>query len=146
MLGGVSASSEKFALYNSIVHKQYFQTWSENLLTDSDGIEDMELKKQLTYDAQEEVRKVLSCSKSYADINMSTREGWTAIHLAAIKGHDVILRVLIDKGADLAAKGKDQYTPLELAAENGHISLAGKLVFIVFIVGVYGEPFSTPVS
>lgn len=94
MLGGVSASSEKFALYNSIVHKQYFQTWSENLLTDSDGIEETDLKKQLTYGAQEEVRKVLSCSKKYADINVATRERWIAIHLAAIKGHDDLADLL----------------------------------------------------
>lgn len=128
MLDGVSASSEELALYGSIVHKPYFQTWSRNFLTGFDNSEDRDLGRILCHDARKDLQDVSSYSERYADINMSTREGWTALHLAASKGHDAVLQLLIDKGADLAAKGKDQCTPLELAAENGHLSVVKHLM------------------
>ena len=126
MLGGISASSEEFALYNYIVHKPYFQTWSENLVTEYG--ERVGFNGELGKDALEDMGKMLSLSKKYADINISTREGWTALHLAAFKGHDAVLQVLMHKGADIAAKGKGQCTPLELAAENGHLSIVKHLI------------------
>lgn len=130
MLGGVSASSEEHALYDSIVHMPYFQAWSESLLGDDDNSKDIRSDGRLGYDAQEDMRKIFSYSKKYADVNMSTRDGWTALHLAAAKGHDAVLQVLILKGADLAAKGKNQYTPLELAAESGHLSIVKHLLAV----------------
>lgn len=128
MLGGVSPSGEELALYDSIVHKPYFQMWSESILTGYDNNGIIRLDGRLIYDEREDVQKLLSCSKKYADINMSTREGWTALHLAAIRGHDVVLQLLISHGADLAAKGNDQRTPLDLAAENGHLSTVKHLI------------------
>ena len=128
MLDGVGASSEELALYDSIVHKPYFQKWSDEFLTGYDNRENSILDRTFCYDAQEDVQNILSYSKKYADINMSTREGWTALHLAAIRGHDAVLQLLIDKGADLAARSKDQCTPLELAAENGHLSIVKHLI------------------
>ena len=126
MLGGKNASSEEFALYNSIVHKPYFQTWSENLVTEYG--ENIDIKEELGEDALEDMGRLLASSKKYADINISTREGWTALHLAAFKGHDAVLQVLMHEGANIVAKGKGQCTPLELAAENGHLSIVKHLI------------------
>lgn len=128
MLDGVSASSEELALYGSIVHKPYFQAWSKNFLTGFNSSEDVGLDGILCHDARKDLQNISSYSERYADINMSTREGWTALHLAASKGYDAVLLLLIDKGADITAKGKDQCTPLELAAENGHLSAVKHLM------------------
>ena len=126
LLGGIIASSEEFALYDSIVHKPYFQTWSENLVTEYG--ENVLLNSEMGKNAREDLGKMFSLSKKYADINNSTQEGWTALHLAAFKGHDAILQVLMHEGADIAAKGKGQCTPLELAAESGHLSMVKHLI------------------
>ena len=128
MLGGVVASSEELAHYGSIVHKPYFKTWSENLLTGYDHSQNISLDRTFYYDAQEDVQKILSSSRKYANIEMPTREGWTALHLAAIRGYDAVLQVLIDEGANILAKGKNQCTALELAAENGHLSTVKHLI------------------
>ena len=125
MLDGVCASFEELALYDSVVRKPYFQKWSENLLA---GYDDSENTRFFYYDARQDMQEILTYSKKRANINTSTREGWTALHLAAIKGHDAVLQLLIDKGADIAAKGKDQRTPLELAAENGYSSIVKHLI------------------
>ena len=126
MLGGISATTEELALYNSIVHKPYFQAWSENLVTEYG--ERVGFNDEMGQDALDDMRKMLSLSRKYADINIPTREGWTALHFAAFKGHDAVLQVLLRKGADIATKGKGQCTPLELAAENGHLSIVKHLI------------------
>jgi ankyrin repeat protein len=39
---------------------------------------------------------------------------------AAEKGHEAVVRLLLEKGADLNAKTRDGKTALHLAAEEGH--------------------------
>ncbi|KAL9485361.1 hypothetical protein ACSS6W_004150 [Trichoderma asperelloides] len=51
---------------------------------------------------------------------------WTALHMAARRGHEVIVQLLIDKGADVNAatkmpgNGSSGTTALHWAAQNGH--------------------------
>ena len=139
MLDGVCTSLGELALYDSIVHKPYFQRWSENLLASYDNSGNISLSRLLCYDARQDMQNILTYSKKHVDINMSTREGWTALHLAAIKGHDAVFQLLIDKGADITAKGKDQRTPLELAAENGHLSIVKHLIAAGVDLNVNGD-------
>ncbi|KAG9471051.1 ankyrin repeat domain-containing protein 42 [Eleutherodactylus coqui] len=55
-----------------------------------------------------------------ADITDVTTRGWTAAHLAAIKGQDACMQALILSGANLSAKDERQCTPAHLAASHGH--------------------------
>lgn len=55
------------------------------------------------------------------DININTRDpknGYTALHWAAEKGQKKIVKLLIEKGANLNAKTKNNLTPLNLADNN----------------------------
>jgi ankyrin repeat protein len=40
--------------------------------------------------------------------------------LAAENGHEAVIKLLLEKNADLESKDKNGQTPLLLAAENGH--------------------------
>ncbi|EAY01509.1 ankyrin repeat protein, putative [Trichomonas vaginalis G3] len=47
-----------------------------------------------------------------ADINAKDKDGWTPLHLAAIKNSKETAEILISNGADINAKDKDGLTPL----------------------------------
>lgn len=50
--------------------------------------------------------------------------GWTALHVAAAYGYARSARLLLDAGADPAARTSDGLTPAEIAMANGHHDLA----------------------
>ena len=49
------------------------------------------------------------------------RTGWTALHYAAAKGNNDIVRLLLAHSADVDATSAAGVTPLMMAAQNGHI-------------------------
>jgi cytohesin len=49
------------------------------------------------------------------DVNAKDEEGWTPLHIAAIRGNKEIAELLIAKGADVNAKDDDGDTPLDQA-------------------------------
>ena len=57
---------------------------------------------------------------------MQSKDGWTALHQAAINGHEAVVRLLLDNGANIEAKSSlgqglaPMMTPLHCAAEMGH--------------------------
>ncbi|XP_038674992.1 ankyrin repeat domain-containing protein 42-like isoform X1 [Scyliorhinus canicula] len=55
-----------------------------------------------------------------ADLTDVTSRGWTASHIAAIRGHDACMQALITNGANLTAKDDRGCTPSHLAATHGH--------------------------
>ncbi|XP_078401829.1 ankyrin repeat domain-containing protein 42-like isoform X2 [Cetorhinus maximus] len=55
-----------------------------------------------------------------ADMTDVTSRGWTAAHIAAIRGHDACMQALITNGANLTAKDDRGCTPSHLAAAHGH--------------------------
>ncbi|TRX90855.1 hypothetical protein FHL15_008259 [Xylaria flabelliformis] len=56
---------------------------------------------------------------------LSTAEhGWTPLWWAAGNGHEILVRLLIKKGANFNAKNNARYTLLHLAVQNGHEAIA----------------------
>ncbi|KAH6955702.1 ankyrin repeat-containing domain protein [Ilyonectria sp. MPI-CAGE-AT-0026] len=45
----------------------------------------------------------------------------TAQHVAAMVGHEAVVLVLLEKGADVATKDDDGWTVLHWAADSGHL-------------------------
>jgi ankyrin repeat protein len=54
------------------------------------------------------------------DLDSGDHKGETPLSSAAVNGHDHIVKLLINKGAEFDSKDDDGRTPLSSAAENGH--------------------------
>ncbi len=52
----------------------------------------------------------------------------TPLHLASQNGHDAVVNILINAGADKDAKDTENYTPLHLASRNGHGAVVNILI------------------
>jgi ankyrin repeat protein len=58
-------------------------------------------------------------SRRGADVEIKDDGGTTALHCAALKGHDNIIKLLFLKDADVNAMGDEGTTPLDAAIEGG---------------------------
>lgn len=56
------------------------------------------------------------------------KEGWTPLHLAALRGYDAILTLLLDRGHDVNAQAHDGETPLWFAVRAGKHDIARQLM------------------
>jgi len=54
--------------------------------------------------------------------------GWSALHYAAFGGSAEVVRYLLENGAEKDAVAPNSYTPLMLAARNGHVAAARVLL------------------
>jgi len=57
------------------------------------------------------------------DLELRGESGATALHIAAAGGNETIIRSLLDRGSDAAAKDEDGRTPAHVAAQAGHHSV-----------------------
>lgn len=68
-----------------------------------------------------------------ADVNGRRRDGMTALHSAAFRGHLRVVRRLLERGADATIRARDNagrhagQTPAETAASQGHMAVAALL-------------------
>ena len=53
---------------------------------------------------------------------------WTPLDCAASRGHEKVVEVLIEAGADVNPTDKQQTTPLHLAAQEGHLNVVQTLL------------------
>ena len=58
----------------------------------------------------------------------ATQEGWTPLHLAACEGHDAMVHLLLEHGADATISPKSGLTPLHSAAYKGYAHIAELLL------------------
>jgi len=73
----------------------------------------------------EAVRRLLDLGYS---IDSAGPDGRTALHEAALRGHDGLCRWLLDRGADPGVRDRDfRGTPADWAAHAGHLELASAL-------------------
>lgn len=74
------------------------------------------------------IEQLLSANRSLAGALSS--DGWTPLHLAAFYGKDDAARLLLNKGAPVAARSTNQManTPLHAAAAGKHVSMVKLLI------------------
>ncbi len=56
------------------------------------------------------------------------RTGWTPLIIAAGEGHETIVNLLLEKGAELDAKDKKGLTAMLTAGRNGRLRMAAQLI------------------
>ena len=72
--------------------------------------------------------KALCCDHG-ANVNAQIRSGLTALHCAAVRGHNSTVDLLSELGADASLVGAQGRTALQLAALEGHNSTLRSLVY-----------------
>lgn len=75
-----------------------------------------------------EVDELLRVLPRVNDINARNRHGMTALMKAAFFGHEPVVRVLLQHGADPNLMRNDRFTPLALAAFFGHADTVKTLI------------------
>ena len=119
-------SNKEIELYHEIVQQPYYRSLTEALLTPGWGKDFLLWDADPTRSSTEYVAALQERSIRYTDIDLKTRDGKSALHLAAEGGHEAIARFLIERGADLASENR--ITALRMAAENGHIAIVRLLL------------------
>jgi ankyrin repeat protein len=57
-----------------------------------------------------------------ASPNLPDARGWTALHQAASRGNERMMRALIDAGGDVARRNKEGLTPADVAKSAGKVA------------------------
>ncbi|RDW57753.1 hypothetical protein BP5796_12554 [Coleophoma crateriformis] len=103
------------------------------LLTRSDfevNRKDKDNRAVLSYAAQEgnEILTRQLLARSGIKTDLADNRGWTALFWAVEKGHKAVVKLLLEKGADLETKDQYGRTPLSWAAANGYEAIVQLLL------------------
>ncbi len=128
LVEGLAQSDRETQLYDSMVRQHYYQSWTDDLLTNLTSTRRLSGKAEDISSARESMSELQSLCGRYADIDIRTREGRTALHLAASNGHVTTVRFLLETGAKINLADKNRYTALRLAAEHGHLNVVKLLL------------------
>ena len=74
------------------------------------------------------MNEIHGCIKAAVDLNVASKDGKTALMWASERGHEDVVRVLVDARADVDAANERGETALMYAAEGGHEGAARLLI------------------
>lgn len=122
LVDGRSACTKEVETYESIVQQPYYQSWTEELLSEDGKDGPLVWEVGARDSAENHLEKLLSWSDRYSIINRRNVGALTALDLAASRGHEHVVRFLLERGAVLHKAKSAPYTALQAAAENGHMA------------------------
>ncbi|CAF9917155.1 hypothetical protein IMSHALPRED_003478 [Imshaugia aleurites] len=121
LVDGREPSLREMELYESIIQQPYYQSWTEDLLTNEGKKESVVWEVEARDTAEEHIGELRSCSIRYSNIDLRTSEGRTALDLAASSGCNDVIRFLLERGANLMSEESTRCAALQAALENGHL-------------------------
>ena len=122
LVDGRNASTREVETYDSIVQQQYYQSWTDELLSEDGEAATLVWEVGARDSAEDHLEKLFSWSGRYSKINTRTVEALTALDLAASRGHENVVRFLLERGSTLQKPKFAPYTALLAAVENGHMA------------------------
>ncbi|MEN3979066.1 ankyrin repeat domain-containing protein [Acinetobacter sp. CWB-B33] len=87
--------------------------------------EELHLPELVYWSSLGELAEVEKSLANGTDVNSADEEGYSALHAAAENGYLDVVKLLVEKGADV--QHKTQYTALELAEMAGNDDVAAYL-------------------
>ncbi|KAM8945997.1 ankyrin repeat domain-containing protein 27 [Pelodytes ibericus] len=74
------------------------------------------------------VQKLSKIPPNGLGVNVTSRDGFTPLHIAAMQGHSVLVSLLLKHGANVDAKNGNRALPLHLACHKGHLEVVKTLI------------------
>lgn len=96
---------------------------SETISTQPNDIE----KRLIDSAASGNCEEAQKCIELGVNLNAANQYGATALHLAALHGHEEVVKALLQSGADRSIQNKAGKTAIQLCEENGHHEIANLL-------------------
>ena len=130
LLEAIEPSPKEMEFYNSMVQQYYHQSWMDTVVAEPVSDREVSWENKNSYYAQEKIHELQSGQRRYVDIESRTREGRTALHLAAFHGHNTITELLLSHAADINAIDNKGHTALQIAAVSGRLDVVRLLLGI----------------
>ena len=73
-------------------------------------------------------KRIQSLISNGADVNSKNGDGFTPLHVAAVRNRRAVVKLLIDHGADVNTKAEDGRTLLHHVAREGHVNIVKLLL------------------
>ena len=128
LLDGSEASAKALELYENIVQQSYYKEWSDNILNDNCKSNRFVWEINTRSLAEMDMEELLSWSPTCVDIRAQDLRGRTALHWAAFRGHEAIVRLLLERGASHEVQDNEGRTALQVAVAYGHSTIVKVLI------------------
>ncbi|KAJ9063741.1 hypothetical protein DSO57_1037820 [Entomophthora muscae] len=98
------------------------------------------------YAERSDLEKCRQLLDANADVNISDNAGWRPLHLACGQGATAIVKLFIERGADLHARGLNHQTALHDAALSGNLEIIQHLVQLGADINARNLEGSSPID
>jgi ankyrin repeat protein len=116
--------------------REYYEEAIRDSKSPEENEHDFELLKAVREGDDKKIREVLGQNSSVFDVKIgdgttgteSRVRRWTALHLAAQGGHEILAKILLERGVDIDEESSTGETALFMAAKAGHGAVAKLLL------------------